>query len=210
MTSRTFSTGAEGSGVGYDFKPPPAANTEPYKSVAVFGHSYAHHLFPTVHHTTAIAPSFSINLQFAVAEWRVSARLNLGSGFSLISQGSPFSLLEETISGDTEPRELAKAIETLALEKEEATGGNTFILSLENRLKPRGLTSVRYKSIKNGVNRWLRKILPAAKPRFRPVGVMDEHLGPDGVHLNEAGNQALLNRMIELAEEWNRSQQTSV
>lgn len=209
MTSRTFSTEAEGSGVGYDVKPPPAANTELYKSVAVFGHSYAHHLFPTPHYSHR---PFIFH-KFAVCGGRVASIRQTQTWERLLTHNPGLTILligGNDISGDTEPRELAKAIETLALEIEEATGGNTFILSLENRLKPRGLTSVRYKSIKNGVNRWLRKILPAAKPRFRPVGVMDEHLGPDGVHLNEAGNQALLNRMIELAEEWNRSQQTSV
>ena len=110
------------------------------------------------------------------------------------------------ITSETSLSDLAQAIEALALQVEELTGGAVIILTVENRLQARNLSVERYKAIKNSTNRWLRKVLPNTKARCHPCGVMDGHLGPDGVHLNEAGNAALLETIIKLAEGWNNSQ----
>lgn len=104
------------------------------------------------------------------------------------------------INENTIPSELGREIAELALTVEELTGGACHIISIEPRLQPRGITPRRYKTVKNAVNRCLGR-LPDSKFRFHGMGIENEDLGSDGVHLNAEGSDILLHRLIELIEE---------
>ena len=102
---------------------------------------------------------------------------------------------------NTVPRDLAHSIKDIALEIEAQTGGEAVILGLEHRTRPRGLSAEDYCKIKNGVNRWLRRVLPETKKRFEPIGVRRDELDFDGVHLNTTATGELFERIVRIARD---------
>lgn len=202
---KTYPTAAFGSEVGYDFVPPPAANDPPAKLVTILGHSYVRNLFagrtydepPFKFHKLAESGATVESLRDS-ASWEQLARFRPVLTILIIGGND--------ISESTSPRDLANAIQSLAQQVEELTHGSVIILTIENRLRPRRISGEKFKTIKNATNRWLRRVLPFTKTRCYPCGVMDEHLGADGVHLTPAGNIALLDNIVQLTKNWRLSQ----
>lgn len=110
------------------------------------------------------------------------------------------------INQDTTPSELGRKIKDLALEVEWLTGGVCLILNIEPRLQPRDISVRCYTSMRHAVNRCLGR-LPDSKYRLRGMAIRNEDLARDGVHLNPAGNERLLRRIIEIIEKFWRTQQ---
>ena len=196
-----FPTGAFGGGVGTNFQPPHAdTTTAQLQPVAILGHSYAAHLFRE--DTFQREPFIFYKLAQRGATLESIQRSAAWERLRLLRPRLTFIILGgNDIQPQAAPRDIAQGIESIARRVEDITSRPVVILTVENRLRPRGIEPAQYKTIKNGVNRWLRSVLHFTKPRCRPCLVMDHHLHDDGVHLNDEGNDAFLENIYKIANE---------
>ena len=181
-------------------------NTHPIKKVAIFGYSYVKYFFidrPIYH------PDFVLK-KFAVPGGRVDTIRSTDKWQALLNYKPDLTILllgGNDIRVDTVPRDLAHSLEELVLEIEAQSGGSTLLLSIEHRTNPRGLSAVKYRQIKNSVNRWIRSCIPITKARYRPIGTRQTELDFDGVHLDPTACERLFQRIVGLARDWFLHQQ---
>lgn len=197
-----FPTGSWGGGVGEDdYSPGLATAIYPgvVKKVSILGHSFVKEIYvdKPIYHPFCIVRTFSQpgakvnNIRESVA-WQHHVEYKPDLTFLLIGGND--------ICHDTDIRTLAHGIEDLAREIE-ARSGKVIIIGLEKRTHPRNLSIERYTSIRNGVNRWLKRVLPWARDRHLAIQTSEEDLGPDGVHLKPAASERLFLRIMERAGE---------
>ena len=188
-------------GVGEGFKPSVAGNTHPLGKVAVFGHSYVARLNES-------CPK--------VVDGRLLKLFWLGGATTFIIQFShAFDRLVQyqpeltilliggnDIKPETQPRQLAAAIEQLAQRIEERTGGHCLILGIEKRSNPRGMSAEQFHKVRNAVNRNLRQKLVFARDRYHPMEMSTEQLTYDGVHLNQVGTEHLFEVILQMVQDY--------
>ena len=197
---RNFPTYAFGGGVGLDYEPPAAASTPPPISVALLGHSYVRNLFrgpylvkePYVFHNLGVRGATLDNIEGSEAWERLQI---LFPSLTIILIGG------NDINPTTQPRELATRIQALAQRVEEVTGSRVLICTIEVRLRPRGVSHQQFNAVKNATNRWLRRVLPYTKARCHPCGVKADHIGLDGIHLNEVGLARMMDTMFAMTRD---------
>lgn len=175
-----------------------ASSSRPSMKIAVLGHSYVNRL----DFVSPLNLPWCVLRKFGAPGATVSSIKHSSAWENCIHYRPDVILLVlggNDIKFNTSPRKLSREIISLALELEEAIHCQCHIFSIEPRLKPRGLTSDHYNTIKNAVNRGLGRH-PNSKSRFHGIGVAQEDLGSDGVHLSLEGNKKLFRRIVEVGQ----------
>lgn len=170
-----------------------------FRKVAILGHSYVSRL----RFDSPMNMPWGEISKYGFPGAKVSNVMQRPDWQDFIAYQPDFTLLligGNDINDSSRPSELGREITAFALKVEELTRGACHIMSIEPRLNPRDITPCRYKTVKNAVNRCLGR-LPDSKYRFHGMGIENEDLGSDGVHLNAVGNDKLLHRIIEIIQE---------
>ena len=198
MSKKVVGTGAVyGGGVGEDFIPEQAQGL---KKIAIFGHSYTSRFRVD---KPLLFPGHYLQL-FDVPGGKVSTIKSTGKWQALLSYAPELTILMlggNDITENTTPKDLALEIEQLVKEIEEATRGHCLIIGIESRVRPRGLSAETFNKIKNGVNRWLKRLLPYTRSRYHSMCMHKEEL-VDGVHLTLAAQDNLFKRVIQISMEF--------
>ena len=98
---------------------------------------------------------------------------------------------------DVSTKFIAREIEDLSKFLESETGCKCLIYGLNNRTSPRGITAKAYKAKRNAINKLLKTTWSDyCKYRYVHTHLTDEHLKPDGVHLNSMGNVHLKGQIL--------------
>ena len=186
-----------GGGVGEDFVPDQAKGL---KKIGLFGHSYTSRFAVD---KPLLFPGHYLKV-FDVPGGKVSSIRNTNKWQALLSYSPDLTILMiggNDINANTSPKELALEIEQLAQEIETETQGHCIIFGIESRVRPRGISADTFNKIKNGVNRWLKRLLPFTRSRYHSMCMKKEDL-VDGVHLTYAAQGNLYKRMVRIATEF--------
>ena len=95
------------------------------------------------------------------------------------------------------PKELAYAMRDLSESVEQVTGGACMVVGIEKRPNPRGTSAKEYNTIRNGVNRFLKRDIPFTKIRYMSIDTGDSDFRSDGVHLTQEASRKLLSKIFD-------------
>ena len=185
--------------VGGNHEPSTSRFPDPIRKVAIFGHSYVRDL-PL--EEPLQRPAYYVR-QFCLPGGKVATIKEKPVWEKLLSYKPDLTFVilgGNDISRTCDVHHLALALQDLVKEIEDRTGGYCYVVSIESRTHPRGMTPEDYNKCKNGLNARLRRNFKyTAHKRYLAMGMSKSDLW-DGVHLGTTACSNLLERILDKAD----------
>ena len=167
----------------------------PVRNIAVLGHSFVAYLpeyhQPPIHVTLLAKPGATVDSLKESSAWEELVDLRPELTFLIIGGND--------IHHGIVPKDLAYAINDLAESVEQVTGGACMVVGIEKRPNPRGLSGKEFNTIRNGVNRWLKRDIPFTRARYMSMDTVQGDFRSDGIHLTQEASRRLLLKFIDVS-----------